>query len=372
MTHESLSSAASPKENPIIKLIHTGDFHLKAQDDESEYSLSCLKVLIDHANAESVDAVLLCGDMFDKESDYANQDFVQRVVAVLHTAKMALYYIPGNHESQEGNFSRLRTIDFGQKLKLLSEVGLLRFSDKLEILHVPHSPNYDNFTDWTIPVKSTPHRIAMAHGEIPGFTFLGDEDGAGVLNAAIFQHHQVSHVFLGHIHLSEAIKSSGIEFFYAGSPRPVRRKETGTRGYNIITVTDTITIQRRQLLEVGEVKNISTTVLDENWVEDVMLSCHHVQKNDRVQIILKGLVSAEIQAGLKKQQTELISRLSHQCRHVSFTTELEPLADLLENPFYKKVYEVWLSKKPADKSSRHYQVWLQTLHSLKVIKGGVF
>ncbi len=354
----------------MIKLLHTGDMHLKAPPSEdSGYSLQCLGVLIRQANEDEVDAVLLCGDMFDKKSDYSDKEFVARVVAIFDKANMPIYYIPGNHEAIDGNFTKLQTINWGKRLTLLSKVSLETFSkdeEKIEILAIPHSPDYEAFAEWVIPKKQQTHRISIAHGEIPGFTFLGDEDGAGVLNPSLFIHHEVSHVFLGHVHLAQNLKNTGINFYYAGSPRPVRRKETGERGYNLIEIDQTVRVKRQVFSNMGTVHRITATVLGEDWVSKIVNGCEALSENDRIHVILEGLVEDvdEMDAGI----STLTKILGKSFRRVTVDKQLEPLDDLIQNPFYKQVYDHWLAHKPNDATGHEFQVWIQMLNQLKFMK----
>ncbi len=357
----------------MIKLLQTGDLHLKAPSSEdSDYSLECLEILIKQANEEAVDAVLLCGDMFDREKDYSDSEFCQKVVAIFDHANMPLYYIPGNHESQEGNYSKMEMINWGQKIRLLTEVSLESFSkdnEEIELLAIPHSLSYDDYTTWDIGRKVTRHRIAMAHGSVPGFTFLGDEADAGVLNPSIFVHYDVSHVFLGHIHLAENIRLSNVDLFYAGSPRPVRRREVGVRGYNIVAIGDTISVERKKLVDVGVGHNVRATVMSENWVQQIEDACQLYGPNDRIRVVLEGMAEDidQVQIGID----DLTERLQSKFRRINIDTSLEPLEDLIQNPFYKKVYDLWLERKPDDLEGRDFQVWLQMLNTLKFVKEDV-
>ena len=340
----------------MIKLVHTADLHLKAPpSEESDYSLECLQSLIKRVAEEQADALLLCGDIFDKPSDYADEEFCKKVIAIFNNTSPPIYYIPGNHEDKEGKFSKLKTIDFGNNVTLITEVRLRRFSKDgidIEILCVPHKQSYEDYSEWGIPDKRSQTRIAIAHGELPGFTFLGDEDGAGVLNPSIFVHHHVSHVFMGHIHLAAEETFSSIRFYYAGSPRPVRRRELGIRGYNIVEITDSINIKRRELPMVGVVRNISATVLEHNWVEKIRIALQSAKREDRILIHLDGMVLDMDDVNHKVD--ELKREFKDKFRRIDVDSRLEPLDDLLDNSFYKQVYDKWLQRQPENKESTEY------------------
>ncbi len=352
----------------MIKFLHTGDLHLKAPPNEdSEYSLKCLEILIERANQEAVDAVLLCGDIFDQEKDYTDKPFCKKVIATFDKADMPLYYIPGNHEDHDGKFSKFKAINWGNKIKAIADVSLETFSkgeEEVEIACIPHRLNYEDFTDWNIPKKQTRHRLAMAHGSIPGFTFLGDEDDAGVLNPALFVHHEVSHVFMGHIHKADKLTTFGVDFFYAGSPRPVRRREEGARGYNIIEIGDSVKVSRKELHDVGVAHNLSFAVLGQDWAEDIKAACRHFSEIDRINVVLEGMV--ENKQLVEQEAEELKEELTKTYRRVRIKSEyLEPLETLIENEFCKDVYNKWLEKKPDELSGYEYQVWIQMLNSLR-------
>jgi DNA repair exonuclease SbcCD nuclease subunit len=354
----------------MIKFLHTADLHLKAPSNEdSDFSLECLKILIGRANKEEVDAVLLCGDIFDKESDYSDKAFCQKAISIFNQANMSLYYIPGNHEDHTGKFAKFKTIDWGDKVKPIPEVSLETFTkgdEVVEIIGLPHSLNYEDFADWNLPKKKTKHRIAMAHGEIPGFTFLGDEEGAGVLSPSLFAHHEVSYVFMGHIHRVDELTNLGIRFYYAGSPRPVRRREDGVRGFNIIEISESITVKREDIVEVGLVHNLTMAVLGQDWIQDIEKACASFNEIDRVNIVLEGMVEDgnEIDQEIEK----LTKQLKAKYRRVNIKKELDPLEDLIKNEFYKNVYELWLEKKPDARETRDFQVWIQMLNSIKFMK----
>lgn len=352
----------------MIKLFHTADLHLKAKDEDSDYSLECLRILIEKANQEEVDAILFAGDIFDKESDLLDREFRERAIEICNQANSPIIYIPGNHENINGDYSKMKILNWGKNIKLYTEISLFKLNDHLEILLIPHKVSYDNFMEWNLNKKSTRFRIALAHGEIPGFTFLGDEEGAGVLNTSIFHHHEVLHVYMGHIHLHNALTVSGVEFFYAGSPRPVRRKEFGLRGYNIIKIEDRVETVRIELPEVGQVVNLELNVLDQNWQSEFDELKLKLTKNDRLRATLRGLVNTDEISQIKEKLLSIEKEFKQIIRRVDIKDEFESLQDFLENPFYRKIYQIWLEKKPKNKEGREYLVWLNMMQSLNFLK----
>ena len=351
----------------MIKFLHTGDLHLKAPPhEESDYSLQCLKILIKKANDLNVDAVLFCGDIFDSKNDYSIESFIESINRVCSEANMPIYYIPGNHEDIKGEYAKLKTVTFCEKIKLFPEVGIINHDD-IEILAIPHMESYKNFSSWRVPDKQAKHRIAIAHGEIPGFSFDCGEDEASVLNSIIFKNYEVDNVFLGHIHKRAHQRIDNIEFYYAGSPRPVRRKEDGGRTLNIISIDQNVRVEQISLPETGEVRTVISNVLEHDWDTTIVELCASFNSQDRIMIDLTGFVEDPDTLNIKKEN--LASNLRKRFRRVNVKTEnLEPLDNLLENEFFKKVYELWLTKKPLDIKSRDYKVWLGMLPALRNIR----
>ena len=354
----------------MIKLLHTADLHLKAPSNEdSSYSLDCLKVILETASTHGADAILFCGDIFDASSDYQDEQFVEKVVGVLNGSKVPILYIPGNHEDKSGEFSALKTISLGARVSLFTDVQLKKLSKNgvgIEILCVPHQESYQDFLEWDIPSKQCKHRIAIAHGELPGFTFLGDEEGAGVLNPSIFSHFQAAQVFLGHIHLAAEESLGGIEFFYSGSPRTVRRSETGIRGVNLVEIEDEIEVKRIELPEVGVMRRISVSPLENDWAQQVRNELASASHNDRIKVTLEGTVEEDGQ--IIEDAGALEKNLQQKFRRVEIENRLKPIEDLIDNPFFKQVYDRWKEDTPEDKQSYEYRVWLQMINSLEFIR----
>ncbi len=349
----------------MARFLHTGDLHLKAaRNDDSDYSLECLEAIVGQASRLAVDALLFCGDVFDREEDYADSGFLSRAVAILDRCPVPIYYIPGNHEDLTGRFARLKNAELGSRVRLVTNPSLIVHSE-VEILAVPHAPSYESFAAWGIGARSARHRIAIAHGEIPGYQFEGDEEHAGVLNPAIFLHHGVSHVFLGHIHVAGSLELSGVHFHYSGSPRPVRSKETEVRGFNLVEVGESIRITRVELPEIGVMRRLNVAAIDPSWPAELEAQIQGFGPKDRIKVILEGLVAEDM--NLDAMIQSVLPKLEGRFRRVEFEKRVEPLEDLLQNPFYRRIYDAWLARRP-QAGGREHEVWIRMLNQLKTLK----
>ncbi len=79
-----------------MKLIHCADLHISKS--EREYSLNVFKEILEIANREHADFLLICGDLFDSYNDAeALRIEVREYLSILH-AECKVYFAPGNHE----------------------------------------------------------------------------------------------------------------------------------------------------------------------------------------------------------------------------------------------------------------------------------
>ncbi|MBO4556442.1 MAG: metallophosphoesterase, partial [Elusimicrobiales bacterium] len=82
------------------KILHVADLHLKKDGEDREYGLSVLREIIDIAVNKQITHILICGDLFDSFSDFADtvlQEDVKNCFEKLPAGCNA-YYITGNHE----------------------------------------------------------------------------------------------------------------------------------------------------------------------------------------------------------------------------------------------------------------------------------
>src|SRR5688572_2671408 len=107
------SSVTTPTYVPAMRLLHTSDWHigrsLHGTDLLAEQE-AVLGALADVVAAESVDVVLVAGDVYDRAVPSADATAVlSRVVAKLRRAGAVVLLTPGNHDSARrlGTFSEL-------------------------------------------------------------------------------------------------------------------------------------------------------------------------------------------------------------------------------------------------------------------------
>ncbi|MBT4641226.1 MAG: hypothetical protein HN757_18010 [Calditrichaeota bacterium] len=342
----------------MIKILHTGDIHLDAGKDT--YCLGILDAMLVRAKKEKVDALFLCGDLFHTKNDYLhNNKFRESVIEKLNkcTDLFQIYYIPGNHEDHGGDFDSMKAFDWKQ-IEFMSKAKICileKDGETIEIAGIPHSRNYAGlFQGWKPSPKITKLRLALAHGAIPGFDFLGDEEPAGILTTTMFDRLEVDAVFLGHIHKSLEREIEERKYYYSGSLRPLRSTETGPRSFNIISISDdTIHCAKQVFEESGQVRKYSRSLFEPEWQAFEPSNLH---KNDHIILNLEGIT--ETQTALEGGCNLIKQRITGLVRELEINSDnCVVVSNILGNNFVAKAHSKWLKAKPEDADEKELQIW---------------
>ncbi len=114
----------------MVKILHTGDLHLDSafvglSPEEARYRRAGLRKLvsdiIDIANNEAVDAIIMSGDQFDAYPIYPES--AESFIHDLARAKMPVFLSPGNHDPYTAN-SPYRTLHFPENVHIFTSENL--------------------------------------------------------------------------------------------------------------------------------------------------------------------------------------------------------------------------------------------------------
>ncbi len=242
-----------------MRILHTGDWHvgktIRGRSRMSEYETT-LNEVVSIAKQEGVDAVLVAGDLYDRQSPPPEADeLVFDVLLRLQAAHIPVVIIPGNHDSAV----RFRAI--GRLVRPLGihvvseplgpdgggivEIGDQRGKDVARIACIPWIPE-QRFTDaaqlfghtgnwydsYDVGMGKLFERMAegfqpgqinvlMAHLYVDGAKIGGGEreitTGMAYTVHARRLPKAASYVALGHIHRPQAVKRTAVPARYAGS-----------------------------------------------------------------------------------------------------------------------------------------------------------
>ena len=228
-----------------MKLIHLSDLHIGKRVNEismledQEYILLQILQIIDD---EKADAVLICGDVYDKSVPSAEavtlfDDFLCR----LAQRKIPVLIISGNHDSPERLAFGNRLLELGgihispvydgqiRSVTLTDEHGeavfwLLPFIKPTHVKRFYPDEGIETYTDAVrvalekMPVDTSKRNILLTHQFVTGSVTCDSEElsvgGSDNVDAAVLE--AFDYVALGHIHGPQNIGSNRIR--YCGTP----------------------------------------------------------------------------------------------------------------------------------------------------------
>ncbi|XDD49866.1 exonuclease SbcCD subunit D [Leptospira sp. WS92.C1] len=347
----------------MIRFLHTADLHLSQK--EKEYSLSVLREIVFAAIEEKCTHILICGDLFDRNSDIAA--LKKDVIEILKEFPGKIFYIPGNHEELglspgdypiSADLSPMSYPQKGESVKLWLEEN---DGVSAEFFGFPFRRNLDDSNIQFKP-KTVLYRIALLHGtETKLVEYLGPspEEADSILDSKPFQDAHFDYLALGHIHSKRHETSGSMIKAYPGSPRIVSMGESGPRSVNIISLgkNGTPVLKHRVLSSAGEYKEFSLSATLTGEVPDLVSVSSQFSKTDTVKINVSGIVEDE------HIVSEILNRFCETaiCRKIEIKkSDLKTSSALIDNPVAKLFYEK-LKEKQSNWSGADAPDWNQIL-----------
>jgi len=219
----------SRRRSKTITILHTADLHLSGRrkdpaddpDSESESAFRSLEAIVDSANHNGVDLVLISGDLFDTYKPSKQVvSFVQEQFAKL--APPAIL-IPGNHDclSCADAYHTHGWDETNMHPKIITQ----HEGETLEVPGLPlvvwgramveHSPDF-NPLEGLPPRNGNAWQIAMGHG----FFYAEGETGdrASPIHAQEIRSSGWDYIALGHNHVHRDVSQGSVKAAYCGSP----------------------------------------------------------------------------------------------------------------------------------------------------------
>ncbi len=219
-----------------MKIIHTADLHLGMHpdkgypwsDDRARALWDTLRFLIDTANDQSVDLLLIAGDLFHRQPLLRDLKEVNALFDTLTTAQVVL--IAGNHD-YIGPRSHYRDFVWSDHVTLLGEsemdsVYLEELNTEIHGFSYHQSEIRESLYDGLQAPRDGRIHILLGHG--------GDDRHIPI-NGRRLSVSGFHYIALGHIHKPEIRED--LRLAWCGSPEPTDHTDIGERGYVLADVT---------------------------------------------------------------------------------------------------------------------------------------
>jgi exonuclease SbcD len=232
----------------MLRLLHTADIHLGARHEDlgeaaaalRERQHAALRAVVDLAQAQHVDAVLVAGDLFDANT--ASRRIVEHAAAELArlaASRIRVVLLPGDHDGYT-RASVYRAYDLpamvgGDMLTVLTPDAPAVHLDSLDALVVgPADPSRSSSGPLAdigeLGLPSTTWRIGLLHASVG--------DGPGCISQAQLEASGLDFAALGHDHVATSGVAGATTWAVPGAPEQivVDRDRQGTA--NLVTLEE--------------------------------------------------------------------------------------------------------------------------------------
>ena len=223
----------------MAKILCTSDIHLDSpfaeltpedQKVRRESLRNIFSKIIDIANEENVDALLIAGDIFD--SYPVRPETLDSFLRDLCRAKMKVFITPGNHDPYTPD-SPYRTLTFPENVHIFKDSKLTFFElpgCNLRIYGAAYPSNWfdDRILNGVCVANDDFTNIVMLH------TDLNRDDKYGPVSVDEIAACGADFVTVGHIHIpTEILKAGNTHYAYCGCPECRNFKDGAESGIYI-------------------------------------------------------------------------------------------------------------------------------------------
>ena len=304
-----------------MKIIHCADLHLdarmtanlpkeKAAERKAEL-LTTFNRLIDYAEEQSVDALIIAGDLFDtKRISAAAKNTVYQ--AIVNHPELKFYYLRGNHDA-EAFLTGLTEIPSNLHL---FEKGWTTYLANPETagniaitgVELDRESSANVYAD--LFLARDRYNIVVIHGQDSTY---GAKKDAAVINLRELKNKGIDYLALGHVHgyKERALDGRGV-YCYPGCLEGRGFDECGEHGFVLLTIDEQtrmctrefVPFASRNIYEVKvDVSGCLTTAEIGECVEKALKEADHSPRS-LVKIILTG----EVDVACEKEPGLLLSR----------------------------------------------------------------
>lgn len=329
-----------------MKLIHCSDLHLDSKMQANfaakearlrqDEILNNFARLIDYAKNNGVDAILICGDMFD--TNFPSVKAVEYCIGeIKKSSGINFYLIYGNHDEAE-IFSKV-------SLPNLHTFGSSWVSYDLGGVTVT-GQNAGDIDFSSLNLSADTVNIVMLHGQ------EAESDGEEVVNVKKAAGKNIDYLALGHIHTYKTAKLDGRGIYaYSGCLEGRGFDEAGEKGFITLEISGKkinptfVPFAKRTIYQVDV--DISGLTKFNDIESKVASSVAHIEDKDIVSLVLSGTYTIETRKDLIMLNNTVLNRFFY-ARIKDKTTLYIDIKEYendlsLKGEFIRKVYAAELT-----------------------------
>ncbi len=314
-----------------MKFLHTADLHLnitlksasfrdaKAHENRIYELQQSFYRIIDAANEEEVDALLLAGDLFD--DPYMPLQEMEKLFDKLAALKCEVFLLIGNHDVFLQNPS-YQSLLKGKNIHIFTKEDYKVELDDTLVFGINTRDFSEAFLQKLAREANTEkNTILLLHGDVQN-----KQDDHYLCDVKTLESLPFDYIALGHIHKHAFLRS---HIAYSGNPEPLDFSETDKKGYIEGTLENKrldatfVPMQKRRFRVKKVALSGSDTFVD--IVERIKGEVDEDQKrNDFVRVELTGEIDSAENLDLNK----LKDLLSEEFYYIELKDETTPAIDL--------------------------------------------
>jgi DNA repair exonuclease SbcCD nuclease subunit len=223
-----------------MNIFFTADVHLKNYGDEK---WEALNEVCETANKNNCEHLIIGGDLFDDISTV--RELGQKMGdEIFDNFDFTVHIIPGNHDFEAFTGKQY----FGKNVNIYLEYSYLDINDRTRIHFIPYKSekNYLNKMLFNVKKNNSEKNIVILHTNLNTIFYSDEEKNYQYMESELsdYKGYGINLVLAGHIHSKmQHWGFEGGEFYYAGSPVSITKKEIGKRYTLLITIEDKINIE---------------------------------------------------------------------------------------------------------------------------------
>ena len=369
-----------------MKLLHVGDLHLGkslGDFDLTEDQEYLLNQLLDIVDDQSVDAVLIAGDVYDKAipSEAATR-MLDYFLSNLAKKNVYVYMVSGNHDSDERlnygsdlfetNHIFISTKYNGNLYKQVLKVGeeeadiyLLPFVKASQVRHLLPEAKIESYDDAVRAILDktdiddsrnnilVAHQFVMGKSEEPvlsGSESLGTQSVGTVEKIGYDCFDQFDYVALGHIHSPQQVGRKEVR--YSGSPLKYSLSEVNNdKSVSLVTVSGKGKVEI-ELLPIKPMRNMRHL---KGKIKDLLDKANVTAPEDFIYATLTDEEIVSDAMGIFQQVYPNTIKIDYDNSHtreieqvdISKIAENRSFAELISD-FYRQMYSCEISEEEMD------------------------